>query len=63
MVYPVKRELKHQVREMLISDGLPKLRDWMMRHSEPSPLIYAAAGINFSPSTMTIHFDERNHAA
>ena len=63
MVYPVKRELRHQVREALLSDGLPKLRGWMMRRSKPSELTSGFAGIIFSPSTLTVYLEERNHVA
>ena len=60
-VYPVKRELKHLAKEALFSHGLPKMREWLLRQSSPSPLKLASGSIIFSPSTKTVHFEERSH--
>jgi hypothetical protein len=62
-VYPVQRQLKHTVQQALISDTLPKMREWMMRQGSPSSLKFACGGIVFSPPVLTVRFEERNHVA
>jgi hypothetical protein len=62
-VYPVRRHLKHAVKEAMVADGLPKMRQWMLRQGSPSSLKFASGGIVFSPPTLTVHFEERNHVA
>lgn len=62
-VYPVQRRLKHGAQEALVADGLPKMREWMMRQGSPSSLKFASGRIVFSPPALTVHFEERNHVA
>jgi hypothetical protein len=62
-VYPVQRGLKHPAHEALVSNGLPKMREWMSREGSPSSLKLASGSIVFSPPTLTVRFEERNHVA
>ncbi len=62
-IYPVRRSLKHAVHEAVVSTGLPKMREWMLRQTAPSSLKFASGLIIFSPPTVSVRFEERNHVA
>src|SRR5258708_5461772 len=44
-VYPVQRILKHAAQEALVSGGLPKLRDWMLRQNSRTSMTFASCSI------------------
>jgi hypothetical protein len=60
-IYPVRRPLKHAVQEALLSTGLPKMREWILSQPTPSSLKFASGLILFSPPTLSVRFEERNH--
>lgn len=62
-VYPVQRSLKHAAHEALVSEGLPKLRAWMLRQSVRTAMTFRACSVIFSPATQTVHVQERDHVA
>src|SRR5262245_35829770 len=62
-VYPVQRVLKYAAHEALVSHGLPKLRDWMLRQSSRTTMTFTSCSIIFSPPTQTVHIQERDHVA
>lgn len=62
-VYPVKRELKNEVREALASHGLPRLREWWLRQNQLDAMWHASAKIQFSPSRHEVLFVEHKHVA
>ncbi len=62
-VYPIQRSLKQAAHEVLVSHGMPQLRDWMPRQSSRTALTFASCSIIFSLPTQTVHIQERDHAA
>ena len=62
-VYPVQRSLKHAAHEALVADGLPKLRDWMLRQGARTAMTFRSCSIVFSPPTQTVHVQERDIVA
>jgi hypothetical protein len=62
-VYPVQRRLKHPAHEALVANGLPKMREWMLRQGSASSLKFASGSIVFSPPALTVRFEERNNVA
>ena len=62
-VYPVLRNLKHGAQEALVSNGLPALRNWILRQGSPSSIKCASGRIVFSPSAMTVRFEEQSHVS
>jgi hypothetical protein len=55
---PVQRQLKHIVQQALVSQGLPAVRDSVIKHHPANQLRDVEARILFSPSTQTVYFRE-----
>jgi hypothetical protein len=55
--------LKHAAQEALVSQGLPQLRDWMMRQGSRTTTTFASCGILFSPPSRTVSIQEHDHVA
>jgi hypothetical protein len=62
-VYPVQRTQKHAVHEALLSDGLPQLREWMLRQGSRTTMTFASCGIVLSPATRRVHIQGHDHVA
>jgi len=58
-VYPVQRHLKHAAQDLLISQGLPMLRDWMLLQNPDNTLRDALCRIMFMPPTQAVYLRER----
>jgi hypothetical protein len=62
-VYPVQRILKHTAHELVLSQGLPKLRAWIVQRGNQTSMTFASCSIIFSPSTGTVHTKALDHVA